>query len=1066
MKFRISKNICAFISLLLLVAMVLGLAACSGDAKPLKDNIKKEPIALEEKETAIYISPEGDDKNDGSFDKPFLTFAAAQKHLRSINDDMQGNIYVVFREGVYNEEIALYQTDSGENGFNVVLKAYPDENVEIFGGRKINGFKKVKGEKYYKTVLKDTASVRQFYADGNAQPRATSVTRVLPSDWLNGTDAKDGFLIKTEYIQGVKHTSGLELRLSYQWQDIIIPVKGIRKCSDTMSCIYMDDAPKKIYATMTGTATELTSGLRLEFFLENSVDLIDEPGEWAFDNATGELWYYPSEDIDMETAVFEIPERSDILTIEGLDGNLKARNIVIEGLNFRMGAWDTPTENGFISWQADAFWEKVTVYPDVTYNQMPGNIRFKNCDGIIFKDNLVTNMGSTAITASEGVSNTTIMGNAITHCSSSALTVGRFNQSKSLVTDENNQLCSNISVHDNIAYKTGQSYYSAVGMQIYHGKDIAFTHNDILYSANSGVSVGWGWNADVITTTENIKITHNNISFHGMTSRDSGGVYTLGKQKNCVIEDNYIKDNGYSEKGIYHDQGTGGYTDSRNVLDMQQSSNWTNDYHKNSLSVTYNDNFTSTLKHVNRTNSVHNNTTYVLDRNWPLKAQRIIFDAGVSVGYGKARAKAYGLSDKALGLWLAADSGVVFDDNGKISFWNDFSGNLNDAALKSGTASWSSYASNENHAIKFESDTAFEVKHLPSSDAFTLAFVASFQKDTTVKDILKTVGIEGVDNTEKIAEAEKVASYIYSVNGKQATLYKDGEKVTEWKSNAPKVAEEITIGNNDALLFEFMYFGEYFDDSMRSAAEKYFEDKYSLCTPTKESMVLWLDASKLVTADKDGSVSAWGDNSPLRIGGVIQRNTEYMPKLIKDGIGGKPAVKFDDKDDSLYNFSTRWVGEEITVFVVSELSKSENQTFGSVNGKKEFLADIKQDGSIEVGDNVPNRVSAPAGSYSFDKPQIITYQRYPLFEEIKPTDEVWLSTLPGKIRLYNGKSLLGEYSHYTNKNDTTWGGLSLGSNDAATLNGEISEVIVYDRLLTDNERENVIEYLSQKYGIS
>lgn len=1065
MKSRISNHICALVSLILSVVLVLGLAACSESGQSQVNTVKKEPLKLSENETAIYISPDGSDENDGSFEKPYLTFGAAQKQLRAINDTMKGNIYIVFREGVYTDKLALYQTDSGENGFDVVIKAYPGESVEIFGGRKIDGFKKVEGKNYYKTVLENTESVRQFYANGTAQPRSTSVTRILPSDWLNGTEAKDGFLVKTEYLQGVKNTSGLELRLSYQWQDIIIPVKGIRKCSDTMSCIYMADMPRKLYANMTGTATELSSGLTLEFFLENSVDLIDEPGEWAFDKATGELWYYPAQNVDMSDAVFEIPERSDLLTIEGLDGNTKAHDITIEDLNFRMGAWDVPTELGFISWQADAYWENVTVYPDVTYNQMTGNVRMKNCDSIVFKGNTFTGMGATALTASEGVSNSQIIGNAFTRCAAGAITVGRYNQGRKLHTDVENQLCDGVTISDNTVYKMGESYYSVVGVQVYFGRNITITHNDILYTPNSGMSIGWGWNPEVITTTENIKITHNNISFHGMTSRDSGGIYTLGKQKNCVIEDNYIKDNGFSEKGIYHDQGTAGYTNSRNVLDMQQSSYWTNDYHYNTESMTYNDNYTSTLRYVNRTNSVHNNTTYVLDRSWPLKAQKIIFDAGISPSSGKTRAEAFGIPSQNLELWLAADSGITFDKNGKISGCKDYSGNGYDAKIKSGNISWESYASNENHALSFSNNSAVEIKDLKTTEAFTVAFVAALGKDDDLNSLLKTVGITAnkrPTSTEGLSISNGISGYAYSTNGKKGVLYQNGIKVAEWKSDAPTI--KPVIGNNDALIFEFMYFGCEVTDI--ASITDYFKSKYTLTGPTQESLLLWLDASKLVTADKDGLVSAWGDISERRIGGLIQRNAEYMPKLLENGINGKPAILFDGKDDSLFNFSTRWVGEEVTMFVVAELQQADTQTFGSVVGIKEFLTEIKADGSISTGDNIPNRVTSPAGSFSFGKAQLLTYQRYPLFKEIKPTDEVWRSVLPGVIRLWNGDKKIGEYDHYTKNEDTEWGGLALGSNDSTTLNGKISEILVYARLLTDNERENIVEYLKLKYGLT
>jgi len=1065
MKKHISHSVCAIVSLILTFTILLGLAACSPAGGQTESAVKKKPIALEKNETAIYISPDGNDENDGSFEKPFKSFKVAQKKLRDINSDMKGNIYLVFREGVYTEKISLYQTDSGENGFEVVLMSYPNETVEIYGGKEISGFKKVKGEDYYKTVLKDVKSVRQFYVNGITQKRATSTTRILPYDWLNGED-KDGFLIKTEYLQKVKNTGGLELRLSYEWQDFILPVKGIRKCSDTLSCVYVEDLPAKMYAASSDSATEMASGLLNEISLENSVDFVNEPGEWAFDKTTGELWYYPAEGIDMETAVFEIPERQDLLTIEGLDNGMKAHDITVKGLNFRISAWDTPTDIGFVSWQADAYWENLTVYPNVTYASIKGSVRLLNCNNVTIKENSFKNMGGTAITGYYGVSDSKISQNSFSDCAAGAISIGNHRQGTITIDDEKNPLCNKISIDNNSVYRMGQSYYSTVGIQVFYGSEIDIAHNDIINVANSGISVGWGWNTELVTTTEKIRIRNNKILFHSMMARDSGGIYTLGIQHQCVLEENYIKDNGYTQKGIYHDQGTANYTDSRNVLDLKFASYWTNDYSTKTKNIVYYDNYTSIERHTNRSNSVHNNTVYVLDRNWPKQARDIIMNCGVSATSGNTRAVAFGLPADKLSAWFTSDNGVKTDDSKNVTEWLDYSGNEHNAKLSKGTASWEGYASNENHAIKLSADSALNLEKIKEGNT-AFGFVAKLGKNNKLSDVFRIVGIT-LDDSQSKVEAKKlnssVSSFIYTTTGKKGTLYQNGEKVAEWKRNAPVLSDKTVIGNTEALLFDIMYFNSELNASEIISINKYFNGKYTLSGPTQESLLLWLDASKLVSADKDGYVSAWGDIAERRLGGLVQSNKENMPKLVKDGINGKPSVLFDGKNDWLYNYSTRWVGEEVTMFIVSKLEKTSVQTFGSVNGIKEFLAEINEDGVISVGDNLPDRVSTHKDCFKFGKTQLLTYQRYPRFEEITPADQVWLSTLPGTIMLYNNNKLLGEYSHYTRKNDTEWGGFALGNKESNTLNGMVSEVLIYDRILNEDERNNVTEYLRGKYA--
>ncbi|MBO7637325.1 MAG: DUF1565 domain-containing protein, partial [Paludibacteraceae bacterium] len=49
----------------------------------------------------FYVSPMGNDLNDGTESMPFKTIAQAQKAVRAINADMDDDIIVYLREGTY-----------------------------------------------------------------------------------------------------------------------------------------------------------------------------------------------------------------------------------------------------------------------------------------------------------------------------------------------------------------------------------------------------------------------------------------------------------------------------------------------------------------------------------------------------------------------------------------------------------------------------------------------------------------------------------------------------------------------------------------------------------------------------------------------------------------------------------------------------------------------------------------------------------------------------------------------------------------------------------------------------
>ncbi len=1060
MKYAVSNLFRRSMALLLGVLLLIGMCSCTqsgGSVTPVSD----EPIELKDGEQAFYVSPDGNDSNDGSVKKPFATFAAAQKAVRSVNSSMQGNIYIVFREGTYTEEISLYQSDSGKNGYDVVLMSYPEEKAEFYGGQKVTGFKKVDGKPYYKTSLEDMSSVRQFYANGIVQPRSTAVTRILPEDWLNGEEM-DGFLVKTENLENITDTDGLELRLSYEWQDVIVPVKGIRKANDQLSCIYMSEHAGNIYSIMSNLDnSELSSGLLLEFFLENSVDLIDEPGEWAFDTASHELYYYPAEGVDIKDAVFEIPVREKLLSITGTDGASKAQNITVKDLNFRMGSWDYATEKGFISWQADAYWENVTIYPQVSYAQIAGNVAIENVDNITLIGNVFSNMGGTALTAYSGVSNTEISSNVFKDCAAGAVTVGNHLQASRTVDDTENQLCNNISLNNNAVYNIGESYYSVIGLMVYFGKYISITNNDIINTPSSGISVGWGsWHGKYNEASSNNTISGNRIVYHSQKSRDSGGIYTLDDQPESVIENNYIKDNGYNAKGIYHDQGSGYYTDTCNVLDMKESGYWANDWSPNTHDITYVGNYTSILRYTNLgQNVVHTNDNYILDRNWPLEARNVILSSGVTDGI--VRAKALGI-EKNLKLWLSADGGVSTDADKNVAKWTNIANSSEITA--SGNPVWSGYESNENHAVQFADGSYLTAENISADDEFTVSFVCRFAEKTDYKSLLLALGLDTSKSAEVKGEisADKTYSFVYVNDGNKGALYQNGTEVAVWSSSAPSIGSNMIIGKKNFSLFELtLHVGA----TEKSLLTEYYADKYYIDMPTQENLVLWLDAGKFVTADKDGKVSKWGDLSARRIGGLIQNSSDNAPEYVKNAINGLPALKFDGENDFMYNFSTRWMGEEFSMFIVKKPENAEKQSFGALGGISEFLVEMNSDTSVTLGSNYPNRVTSATGAVTFSKAQLLIFQRYPVFANILPTQKVWESELPGVMKLWNGNNLIGEFDSSAKKSIIEWGGMMLGNSEGNTLNGTVAEILVYDRVLNENEQQYITDYLTEKYSL-
>jgi hypothetical protein len=131
--------------------------------------------------TEIYVSPTGSDENDGTLHSAFKSIQRAREYVRSINDNMYGNI-IVNLEGEYvlSDTLEFTKEDSGTNGFSVIYKG--NGETIISGGRKIGGWSRQEGTPLWKTTVSGADDIRQLYINGNRAARSRSKWLYWPAD--------------------------------------------------------------------------------------------------------------------------------------------------------------------------------------------------------------------------------------------------------------------------------------------------------------------------------------------------------------------------------------------------------------------------------------------------------------------------------------------------------------------------------------------------------------------------------------------------------------------------------------------------------------------------------------------------------------------------------------------------------------------------------------------------------------------------------------------------------------------------------------------------------------------
>jgi hypothetical protein len=194
-----------------------------------------------------------------------------------------------------------------------------------------------------------------------------------------------------------------------------------------------------------------------------------------------------------------------------------------------------------------------------------------------------------------------------------------------------------------------------------------------------------------------------------------------------------------------------------------------------------------------------------------------------------------------------------------------------------------------------------------------------------------------------------------------------------------------------------------------------------------------------------GVLSTWYDQSPNQ-NHAIQGEESAKPLIVANQINGRPIARFDGSNDmmSLPNvMSGATAGEIIAVLKVPEPTTRINALwhFGTGNGSLYYAGSRYDDFGSSNGSNFS---APPAASLS----QFHYYN-------VSMNSGLWIERLNGLERQRRtGQTLAFRSDPLIGKR----------GNASEYLKGDIAEILVYDRALTDAERESANRYLTAKYA--
>lgn len=448
------------------MAAVLAMTSASGITPVFAEDASESAIGNIQAE--FFVSPDGDDKNGGSYKKPFATLQAARDAVRKINDNMTGDIYVFVDGGQYymEEPLVLNEEDSGTNGHKIVYRNLDDiGTAELIGGKKVkskwelvdasgNPEKDADADlpesaegKVYKTHVGTDVDFNTLYVNDK---RAT-LARTQNRSNENGFDSAltpymrsagggigdliyhDGDLNKDTIDGLVNAQKRGDLNASvymwdggyWDWMTDTIPVSAIDTGSHKLTYKTVEDHPE-IYRPKYATRNDA------RYFVQGNLGMLDVPGEYYFNDVTGDLYYYPEGNIEEQDIV--IPCIQEIIHVEGESKDSMVENIEFDGLQLK----DTDTTEWYAyGWNWGDAGDGLGFYPkEAEGSTQPsyceqteriefqyGNITLKNTRNIGIKNSHIKNSGMFGINLYLANQNAVIENNLIEYTGHGGISV-------------------------------------------------------------------------------------------------------------------------------------------------------------------------------------------------------------------------------------------------------------------------------------------------------------------------------------------------------------------------------------------------------------------------------------------------------------------------------------------------------------------------------------------------------------------------------------------------------------------------------------------------------------------
>jgi len=527
--------------------------------------------------TEFYVSPNGNDgwsgkvsePNNARSDGPFATLEAARDAIRRMKGSgaLLRPVTVYLRGGthVLEEPFLLTDVDSGTNKAPITYSAYQNERPVISGGKRITGWRKSKRGEIWEAEISEVRNgkwyFRQLFVNGIRRQRArTPNTGFFQVDGRTLAPKPLRLKFRGDDIKPSWAGSDTEIVMPRAWTVVRYHFSQVDAATHTM--------------TLSGEDVRWVDEKDAHYWVENTLDALDSPGEWYLDRHSGVLYYWPMPGEDLSQATVIAPRLQQLVRFGGGTWGSSnsgesafsfepAHNIRFIGLMFSYTDWTMPPD-GYTDYQGGF--------------DIPAAIEIRTSKDIEIRDSFFAHLGQFAIELGKSCQEIQIVGNEFADLGAGGIKVG-----EPKGPNQGDEATTNNVISDNRLHSLGVVDPGAYAVWVGQSSNNTIVHNEIYDVPDIGIGVGWTWGYVPSGAYSNTIAFNHLHDIGGDVMGDLACIYLLGVQPGTVIHHNVChdvkrSDVSYGGWGIYTDEGSSNMVIENNIVYRTQDGGFHHHY--------------------------------------------------------------------------------------------------------------------------------------------------------------------------------------------------------------------------------------------------------------------------------------------------------------------------------------------------------------------------------------------------------------------------------------------------------------------------------------------------------